>query len=373
MCNKSLFFIAFLISSVVYSKTEIKFNLISNQIYLNVKINNNPCVLLYDTGDNGFSLDSSYVEVNRLLIGNSRRIIDLKINDFKKTINGFNILDYQKYSRLRIQGIIGVDFFKDYIVEIDYFNYVLNLYNKQEVISSQYDLLISKHNLKSFSLYGFFFIPVNLAVNDTLNINGDFLFDTGSARNITLFNSSDSMKKSNDKVKVIRKNTSFYGFDESIYFKAKEVVFNNVKWNDILIDYTETNSLDFKKNNLTGVIGGGFLKAYNILIDYEKSEIYLRKNESNDTSINEMISDGFYLNKELESNKIVVSKVIEGGVFLNDIKIDDEILEIDSIKSEKIELKEIDKLKCTVGTKIEYKIKRGKKTFYIYTEVVKLL
>jgi hypothetical protein len=48
----------------------------------------------------------------------------------KITINGFNILDYQKYSRCKIQGLIGVDFFKDYIVEIDYFNSVLILYDK---------------------------------------------------------------------------------------------------------------------------------------------------------------------------------------------------------------------------------------------------
>ena len=51
-------------------------------------------------------------------------------------------------------------------------------------------------------------------------------------------------------------------------------MFNCVEWNDILIDYTETNSLDFKKNNVIGISGGGFLKAYNFLIDYEKSEVY---------------------------------------------------------------------------------------------------
>ena len=188
-----------------------------------------------------------------------------------------------------------------------------------------------------------------------------------------LFNSAEVTEKKSGQIRVIRKNTSFYGFDESIYFKAKEVVFNYVKWNDILIDYTETNSLDFKKNNVIGIIGVCFLKACNILNDYKKSEVYLRKNESNDTSINEMISDAFYLVKELGSNKILVSKVIEAGNFFNDIKIDDEILEVNNTKARDIDFSKIDKLKSTAGTKFEYKIKRGKKTFYIYTEVVKLL
>jgi hypothetical protein len=102
----------------------------------------------------------------------------------------------------------------------------------------QYELLISKHNFKLFSLYGFFFIPINLVVNDTLSINGNFLFDTGSGRNITLVNSAEVTEKKSGQFAAIRKNTSFYGFDESIYFKAKEVVFYCVKWNDILIDYT---------------------------------------------------------------------------------------------------------------------------------------
>tara|TARA_R110002124_G_scaffold177643_1_gene345644 strand:+ start:2132 stop:2431 length:300 start_codon:yes stop_codon:yes gene_type:complete len=92
----------------------------------------------------------------------------------KITINGFNILDYQKYNRCKIQGLTGVDFFEDYIVEIDYFNSVLILYDKQEIIPLQYELLISKHNFKLFSLYGFFFILINLVVNETLSINGIF-------------------------------------------------------------------------------------------------------------------------------------------------------------------------------------------------------
>jgi hypothetical protein len=113
--------------------------------------------------------------------------------------------------------------------------------------------------------------------------------------------------------------------------------------------------LDFKKNNVIGIIGEGFLKVYNMLIDYEKSEVYLRKNQSNDTSINGMISDGFYLVKELGSNKIVVFKVIEAGIFLNYIKIDDEILEVNNTKPRNIDRCEIDKLKSPLGLNFNIK------------------
>tara|TARA_R110002126_G_scaffold161623_6_gene309501 strand:+ start:1528 stop:1734 length:207 start_codon:yes stop_codon:yes gene_type:complete len=68
-----------------------------------------------------------------------------------------------------------------------------------------------------------------------------------------------------------------------------------------------------------------------------------------------MISDGFYLVKELRSNKIVVSKVIEADNFFNDIKIDDEILEVNNTKAKNIDRGEIDKLKSPLGLNFNIK------------------
>ena len=61
----------------------------------------------------------------------------------------------------------------------------------------------------------------------------EFFFVTASGWNITLFNSAEVTEKKSGQFAAIRKNASFYGFDESIYFKAIEVVFNYVKCNDI--------------------------------------------------------------------------------------------------------------------------------------------
>lgn len=373
MCNKLLLISFFLISSLLHSKNVLKFKLIANRIYLDASINDVPCVLLYDTGAFGLTLDSSFVKKNHMEMVSSRSMIDFKIDSFKKQVNGCNILNHQKYSKVLIEGIIGVDFFKDFTVEIDYLHSVLQLYGKEEKLPLNYMLISSKHNLKSFSLYGMFFLPLHLKINATSNLLGNFLFDTGSSRGVTIFNAQEVLKSTSKKVKIVRAKSSFYGFDQSIYFKTKEVLFGSVKLDSVLVDYSENISADFKKNNIIGVIGGDFLKEFDVLINYQASEIFIKKKEVNYSSGNDLVTDGFYVQRELGSNKIIVTSLVEMDCFLNDVKLKDEILEINNIKSDKINLEESEILKKTGGSKLEYKIKRGKEIFLINTEVLKLL
>jgi hypothetical protein len=360
-------------TSLLYSKSVLKFNLVDNKIYLDTSINGIPCTLLYDTGAFGFTLDSDFVENNNLLSKSSTRIVEFKIGEFRKEIKGYNVLKYQKYYQASFQGVLGINFFEKYIVEIDYLNSVLILYGKDDELPLNYESLNSKHNLNSFTLYGLFFTKLNLKFNDSINFVGDFLIDTGSSRTITVFNLPEIKLNMGKNIKISRSGASFYGFEKSLYFKVKEILFSNAILNNVIIDYSENNSVDLKTNNIIGIIGGGFLKKYNLIINYSQSEIKIKENGSTNDSTTELITDGFDISKtSLKQKKIIVTSIVDSTIFNQEIKLKDEILEINQVEAEQINWDAIKQLKKTLGAKIEYKVKREKKILFINTEVIQL-
>lgn len=162
----------------------LKFKLVDNKIFINVYVNQKgPYNFQYDSGASGLGRldeelvkslaleDGGIVENND---GNSIRIekmAKVKTLKFGGIVFKNSLLMYRKYnsntSTSKIDGLIGRDFFKDWLIAIDY--------PKQTIEVSKKFLLRNEPGVMTYEKA--FFVKGRIG-----NVEGLFAFDTGSSQ-----------------------------------------------------------------------------------------------------------------------------------------------------------------------------------------------
>ena len=261
-------------------------------IIIQGKLDNFPDTLnfILDSGSGGISLDSTTAEYfhlkgipsNRTIRGiagiknvsflNDRilHLPGLTIDSLNFHINNYEILT-QVYGE-RIDGIIGYSVLNRYIIKINY--------------DSSYIEFWSKGSLK-YPKGGFLLKPVintlpvqNLRVRDGSIRSARFLYDMGAGLNLML--STDFIKDS-----------SLLGKKRKLYAKEAEGLGGKIEMNMTVIKEIRLGPFKFKNvpvyifddvYNVTsypylgGLIGNDLLRRFNVILNYEKRDIYLVPN-----------------------------------------------------------------------------------------------
>jgi|GEM_PF-2214444 len=367
-----LFILSFALNVNSQLKYSIPFELIDYRIYLKGTINEVECSFLYDTGDFGVALDKLFIEKNGIEIPKyaKKNVFLIRFNNFEKQLSSVTSQDINIIGGNSDEGVIGIDFFKDFIVEIDYEQQVLKLFDINTKIDNSYSE-VETNQFKGLILYGRFTTKLEIVFNENSCLNGDFLFDTGSGRNITIFSQLDSNLDSEN---PIRKgmNSSYHGNNISEFIKTKEVFFNNGSFLNLIVD----RSFDTNKevaNRIDGVIGGQFLQNFNIILNYTKHAVYLKQN-NNDNFTKEMLTDGIiYRDRRKDLGGLLVSAKIEHELLNDKFKLGDLILEINGNKVVELDYFYMRNLQLVEGNKIHYKVLRKRKKIDIVTEVLKVM
>lgn len=368
-----VFFLLIPFSSFSQLQYSLPINIIDYRIYLNGMINGKTCNFLFDTGDYGVILDKQFKEKNNIVIPklSERKEFEISLNGFTKKTLFIRVQDCNSIGGNSDQGVIGVDFFKDYIVEIDYKNKLLNLYSTDYIVDSTYSVLSPKQ-LKGLFIHGSFIFDLIVNIDDSTSFTGNFLFDTGSGRNITILNHVNLNFNSDS---ALRKgiNSNHHGLNLSKYFVAKSVSFNNESYNNLVIDYILDESNEVSKK-IDGIIGGQFLQNFKIIIDYKKSLIYLKKQENPLGFTKKLITDGIiYRDRRTDLGGLLVSGIIIHPSLKTDIKLNDLIIKINDKDVNEIDYVKMRELQSIKNNSIKYTIKRKRKIITINTNVKKIL
>lgn len=306
-----------------------------------------------DSGGNNVT-NQKYVSLSDVKIGsvnflNTGAIIqDLKSSDIMECI--------------KLDGIIGANLMKEAFWKIDYKNQTLTLTNdiSKLGISDDYKLLKFKAKISSTPL-------VNISINgiEVTNIT----FDTGSNGQITLPKRIYHKLNKKDKLNsTFIKGSTTYGVngkaqsDTTYFAKSKNFRIGNITFNNKI--------LKFRKHS--DIIGTGFLKNFDIILDWKSNIIYLRKIK--DYDYNSIIDFGF--KPDLINNKIFVGAIFNNSDSDGKLEIGDEILEINNTDFESFskfdfcELVNNRKWKYERSEKIKIKIKRNKE--FLTYEIKKL-
>jgi hypothetical protein len=363
---------------------DVPFELVSNHIYIKVRINEFPALsFLLDTGAQLSYLDLSKAnelgiretgaeEVRR--IGSCEDLSFFKLdsvkisstnsspdessfaqNDdmtlFKQIMAGIALSQVEKFDGKEIDGVLGYDFLRRFVVEIDYVNRILTFYEPKDF---KY-----KGNGESIKMGLEWYIPTLKATIDG-ECEGIFKIDTGSRNNLDLY--APFVKAHKFLEKYPNYVETLVGF--GITGPAKGVVgrIGSLGLGSFVLDspvtgcYLEDRS-SLSSSKAAGKIGGGILKRFKVIFDYPRYRMILEKN-TNYHLRDRYNSSGIQLIQEGE--KISVFHVIENSV-AEKAKIikGDELLSIYDIPVSSYSLQMIKEiLNQEEGTTIELSLRR---------------
>ncbi|WP_034044397.1 aspartyl protease family protein [Wocania ichthyoenteri] len=306
----ALILLFFCLSNLAYSQgkfviqnkkrsDKIKFRLINNLIVIPVEINGVELSFLLDTG------------VSKPIIFNFLNVSDtLKIKDTKKIFlrglgegesvealksknNVFKIGDAIKLNQdlyavydanlnfaprlgVPIHGILGFDFFKDLIVEINYSHKYLKI---TEPISYRYKgcRKCERFNLEFYNNKPY--INTKVRINNKL-IPVKLLIDSGGSDALWLFE--------DDSLGIVSNNKYFedflgHGLSGSVYGKRSKIdefYLKSFVFKKANVAYPDSTSISFAKKftGRNGSLAGNILKRFNIIMDYRNAIVTFKKN-----------------------------------------------------------------------------------------------
>lgn len=344
--KKNLIFIILLLLSTIVlgqsfhlkknvDKQVVKFKLVNNLIIIPVELNGVKLSFILDSGVNKpivFNLtQTDSVEIKNpeeiylkgLGSGSPIRAYKAEGNRFKIGDNVYNnnqllylVLDQGINLSSRIgfpvHGIIGYDIFRDFVVEIKYASKKMVLHNPKSYKyrkNNKYNILpIEVKKNKSF-------IKAAVVLHDKKE-EVELLIDSGSSDALWLF------ENTSDAIKVPPKYFEDFlgkGLSGSVYGKrghAKMFIMADYTLEEAKVAFPDSLSLLHLTNlgERNGSIGGEILKRFNVIFDYKKKQISLKKNsyfkepfKYNMSGI-ELQQNGLRFVKELESNFLGIAR-----------------------------------------------------------------
>lgn len=262
-------------------------------ITIKARLSNFPDTLnfILDTGSGGISLDSataSYLKVQTTLsdrtirgIAGVRRVYfsyrqtlhlpdNLDVENLDFHINDYDVLT-SAYGE-KIDGIIGLSFLARYIIGIDYDSSKISVYTKGTIKYPRGGYLL-KPAINT--------IPILAAnIRDNRPLTSRFYFDTGAGMCLLL--SADFVSDSN----FVKPKRKWYATQaEGLGGKApmKQGVVKQVQVGPFKFRNVPTYIFDDEYNvtaypALAGLIGNDLLRRFNLIINYERKDIYMTPN-----------------------------------------------------------------------------------------------
>ncbi|WP_254514199.1 aspartyl protease family protein [Aquimarina sp. EL_43] len=281
------------------NSTKIKFQLINNLIVIPVVVNDTRLSFILDTGIGStivFSVDDTislkHKNISKIQLrglGNDDPVEAMRTVNNVITIGDalsinhtiYKVLDksinFSPRMGIIIHGVIGYDFFKDFVFDVNYTKEYIKIYKPEFYVYKkcrkcyQAKLDLRDGNKKPFVVAKY--------MSENRLIDVDLLLDSGSGSSLWLFK---DVKKG---IRITRKSFRDFlgkGFNGDVYgqkTKIKEFYIGNFKMKEVKASfpdsiYTQRMSLDDRE----GSLGGDVLHRFNLIIDYPGQKISFKKN-----------------------------------------------------------------------------------------------
>jgi aspartyl protease/PDZ domain-containing protein len=264
----------------------------------------------------------------------------------------------------KIHGIIGYPILSRFVVNINYSEHQLQLYNKSSFTYSGRGQTLPID------------IDLNLPIADVkitmyngVSFNGRFLVDTGARSDIIISAPTvlkyDMAENIGQYYTVRRQLGSSQRRSKIRYGRLASIQFAGYEFHGTPVALSSDNKGILSRNTINGILGNRILQRFNLIFDYSRRVIYLEpsiyignEHEVNTSGFDIVFVDG----KPFVKNLIDRSPADIAG-----IRNDDEIISINSQLVENLSAEEIRSTFLKSDEKLEIVIKRGKK--FLYTEI----
>lgn len=277
------------------TKDKVRFQFVNNLTIIPITINGVELSFLLDTGVENtilFSLDekatlelksATSIKLRGLGQGESMKAFKSENNHAKignAVSNNFvmyvifnNNINLSQFLGIPVHGIIGYDFFKNFIVEVDY---------SRESIKF-YDPLSYDEKCRNCTTEPLYFYNNNPYVEAEVVVSGEsfnlmMLIDSGASDALWLF--------PDDEIKIPKNNFKDFlglGLSGSIYgkrSKIKKFSIGEYEFENITTAFPDSTAFGFLEEHLlkSGLIGAEILKRFDLVIDYPNKQISFKPN-----------------------------------------------------------------------------------------------
>ncbi|MFY8128916.1 MAG: aspartyl protease family protein [Chitinophagaceae bacterium] len=245
---------------------------------------------VFDTGSGGISLDSTTVDELKIKKTQSDKIIrgiagikkveyalkhtlnlpNLKVDSLDFHINNYDLLT-ASYG-IKVDGIIGYSFLRQFIIKVDYDNFTIKIYSPGNIKYPKSGYLM-KPNFTPLPIY-------EHDIADQTKTTSNLIFDTGAGLNLLLTNEFANATN------LLKKKKHFYplrieglGGQKIMQlttikeFKIGKYKFKNVPTMLFDDDFNVTN---YPRTG--GIVGNDLLRKFNLIINYPDFTIHLKPN-----------------------------------------------------------------------------------------------
>jgi predicted aspartyl protease len=374
--------------------TNLPFELNSNLIIVNVLFEGViPLKFIVDTGvTNTVLIDKTYSDFldiqpdRKLTLVGAAGIKEVEAYIVNRTsinvgkISGNNIpllilkedyLNLEKNLGIKIHGILGYDFFKNFVVKVDYKNKNMKFYQHDQFNRPLYFYRSIEMRIEKSKPYLF----QKIKVNDSTQILSKLMIDTGASHPLMLHkNSSEYIQLPKKNVRDIL-GAGIAGSIEGHAARIPQISIDKYTLENVVANYPDSGAYEdiIKSTGRKGTIGGGVLKHFKIFFDYQNEKLYLRRNSLTkadfkyDMSGMTIIAKGeLYLEPYYEVEKVRQNTPAHNA----GLRKEDKIISLNGNSGKELSLKIINEiLNKKEGKKIKIKVKRGDNildfTFYL--------
>lgn len=279
-------------------KDKIQFRLVNNLPIVSVEINGTLLSFILDTGVKNtilFSLEeadsvqlrnTTHIELQGLGAGSAIGALK-SLNNRIKVGNAVDsnhtlyvifgtALNFSPRMGIPIHGILGNDFFQNFIAKMNYGSEKITLYDPQKYSLKKCRKCIE---LPLHFVNGKPYISI-FTNSDTKEQEATLLVDSGSSDVLWLFDSKDFIVEN---PKNYFNDFLGLGLSGDIFGKRARiagVTLGNYHLNNVNTSFPEEDAISKARNYVDrdGSVGGGFLSRFTITLDYGNSKIRFRKN-----------------------------------------------------------------------------------------------
>lgn len=309
-------------------------------------------IMVGGTSDADAVYKSIYANIPMSFLGNKIFSDDILVLDLKRLIP---IED----------GIIGLNFLQNRIVELNYEKEYIKILDNLDNISDDFvkiPIQIIDNQIM---------LELELHINDSIFVSGLFTIDTGSESTITLTRTVSDNLDLNSKIekKIFKKNQfgGILGATKKYFFKAEKCQISGFEIENISASFSANNKGSIGSNETVkkGLIGNYLLEKFTIIFNLDDSEIFLKPNNYYFLDF-EHLHSGLSIGFPNEKGYLITGIYENSSADSKNVNYGDYLLSIDDIDVKSYSFIDLRKLLKSKGI---YKMKFSRKDSIYETEI----
>lgn len=348
-------------------------------IVLQAKINGKQSArLVLDSGADGLYLDSVFFAekgfpANRRQLatlpgaGATPQQIMVILDTMKADFNGVPfvprytpLIDLRKILGGDVDGIIGMNFLSDYVVQLDYDSAHLKLFSKNDFKTPDgykpIDLIHKDNRI---------YIPIEITVSKDIMVTENFQIDLGNGGTLDItsaiaekYNLPSRISK---KLRYVNKSGGIGGEVIGNQFRAQSMKIGSFELKEPVIDYSEDQAGALSRGDIGGLLGNKILNRFSVILDFPDGKLYLKPKDLHSPYQSTLVGFSFS-DQRGEYGGLMVTGIYEGtqaqevGIQTNDV-----IIEINGTLVKNMRIDSIRDLFKKEGTDLKLKFKRGER------------